>query len=115
MNFNVEDLIQMGNFCTVSGEHLKDSDLEDGDFVFVAGHRALPISEDDPYTQRIIFMCHKSDDGGEIDMEAGFYLIDPNSLTKVDKSTQEKMQDKLDEQIQAHELLEAESPSESDH
>lgn len=115
MVIDVAHLIQQGDFCEIVSTEFKDDGLKRGNYVFVAGQRAFPISEDDMYTQRIVFMCHKCNRKGVLDMEAGFFLIDPASLMKLPEDKQEKLYAGFEAQIEHARLITEDSPSEMDH
>lgn len=61
----------------------KDHGIAKGDVVFVAAAKAFPLSEEDPYTQRIFFFVQKVEEM-KIDDESGFYIVDPVSLDPLD-------------------------------
>lgn len=105
-------LIRSGDFCEVVSGMFKDDGLKRGNYVYVAGHKTLPISQEDMYTQRVMFLCHKANKEGSISMEEGFFLIDPSSLMKVDGKKQRRMSETLSQQIEESKLAMSESPSE---
>lgn len=115
MVIDTSHLIGQGDFCEIVSTEFKDDGLKRGNYVFVAGQRAFPISEEDMYTQRIVFLCHKCDRKGELDMKAGFYLIDPNSLLKLPEDKQERMYEVFENQIEKTQLVMEDSPSEELH
>lgn len=76
--------IMTGDFCEIVSDKFTDQGIKRGHVVYVAGHKALPISEEDPYTQRIKFFVHlynpiKKTMGNEL------YLMDANSLMAFDE------------------------------
>lgn len=109
------DYINQGDFCFVQVDHLEEHGLAKGGLCFVAGMRAFPITEEDPYTQRIQCLVHRCNDGGEIDMEAGFFVVDPDSLKKVSPEDQEDFMDALEAQMDEMELMTAPVESEMNH
>ena len=83
--------INSGDFCEiVSDKFAEDTGVKRGHIVYVAGLKALPESEADPYTQRIKFFTHLVSHDGHIDASK-LYLVDPKSLSKVSKSKQKKL------------------------
>lgn len=84
MAFNPEDLIYPMTFVYVNTNKFAEEEggIEKGDIVFVAGTKSLPLSEDDPYTQRIfVYVQPVVDD--YIDDTKGFYLMDPINLANL--------------------------------
>lgn len=61
----------------------KEHGISKNDVVFVAAAKAFPLSEEDPYTQRIFFFVQKVEEM-KIDDESGFYVVDPVSLDPLD-------------------------------
>lgn len=85
------DLIHNGDFCSiVSDKFAGELGVKRGHSVYVAGNKALPESDSDPYTQRIKFFVHLVDHDGHIDTTK-LYLMDPVSIQKVSKSKQKKL------------------------
>jgi hypothetical protein len=81
--------IQNQDFCEVVTDKFEEQGVKRGHIVFVAGHRALPIAEEDPYTQRIKFFTHLfNQHTGEVNPD--LYLMDPLSILPVSDSLQEK-------------------------
>lgn len=81
--------IQNTDFCEVStNKFSKKFGVKKGQVVYVAGHKALPISEKDPYTQRIKFFVHLFD---HLTYKMGkeLLLMDPASLKRLDDYDQE--------------------------
>ncbi len=80
--------IQSGDFCEVVTDKFVEHGVKRGHVVYVAGHKALPISEEDPYTQRIKFLVHLyNDHTGE--MGRALYLMDPDSILRLDDYDQD--------------------------
>lgn len=78
------DLINLFSFVRVIHNNFKEEHgIAEGDVVFVASAKAFPISEEDPYTQRIKLFVQKTKDD-KIQDEDGFYLIDPISVQNID-------------------------------
>lgn len=109
----ISHLIKPHDFCEIVSEEFKDDGLKRGNYVYVAGQRAFPVSEGDMYTQRVMFICHKANRKGEISLEEGFFLIDPRSLFKLDDETQEKLMYGLEDQIERERFLHAEVEGEA--
>lgn len=87
----MDNYIRNGDFCEiVTDKFVEDHGVKRGRLVYVAGHRALPISENDPYTQRIKFMVHLLE-GDTIKPALGLFVMDPNSIQKVDENKQKAL------------------------
>jgi hypothetical protein len=57
-------LILQGDYCLITTDKFEKTEgVKLGQRVYIAGHRALPIGEHDPYTQRIKFF--QFEEGGE--------------------------------------------------
>lgn len=84
-------LIFNGDYCQiVTDKFAQELGVKRGHLFYVAGHKALPEHEEDPYTQRIKFFGHLVSKDGHID-SSKLYLVDPKSLAKVSKSKQKKL------------------------
>jgi hypothetical protein len=79
--------IQSGDFCEIVSDKFTDQGIKRGHVVYVAGHKALPISEEDPYTQRIKFLVHLYN-LHDFSMGKEIYLMDPNSILPFDENKQ---------------------------
>lgn len=100
--FNPEDLIYPMTFVTVNTDKFENEEggIKKGDIVFVAGNKVLPISEDDPYTQRI-FIYVQPVVNDYIDMEGGFYLLDPIHLSNLSKEENKRLVELAQERADA--------------
>jgi hypothetical protein len=86
----MNDLIYPGTFCKLNTNKFKTSmGVPKGTLLFVAGAKAVPEDENDPYTQRVKFLVHLVDDDGDILVEDGVYLVDPKSVRALGKKRQE--------------------------
>ena len=92
-------------YCNVvSRKGMKGSGLKVGDTVLVVGHKVVPIKQDDPYLQRILFMCILVDSDGlhhipsSKDADAKNYLIDPRCLSMAEEVKQVEYKDALESQ-----------------
>lgn len=97
---DIDDLIHAGNFCEIITDKFIHEEVKRGHLVYVAGHKALPEDENDPYTQRIKFFCHLVDKYGHIDER--FFIMDPKSLQRVDKRKQKKFEKLVKAVADAH-------------
>lgn len=78
-------------FVTINHNNLEEEHgIPEGACLFVAGAKAFPLSEDDPYTQRIFMFVQKMSDD-VIDDEGGFFVMDPNSLVNVSKEENDRL------------------------
>jgi hypothetical protein len=87
--------IRNGDFCKIVTDKFEEHGVKRNHLVYVAGHRALPITEEDPYTQRIKFTCHLVTNNHVV--WEHLYLMDANSVQKVSKSQQKKLTSILNE------------------
>lgn len=84
------NLIQPFDFVTVTKKHKKltDQGIRRGDTLFVQGHTILPVSDKDPYVQRIYMSCHKVVEG-HVQLpfvegtDSALYIVDGMSLQKM--------------------------------
>jgi hypothetical protein len=73
--------------------------MKEGDIVWVAGNKAAPITEDDPYTQRLYMIVHKVENNHIITKP--LYIIDPAALEKIedDKIYRDQMEIDFDAEV----------------
>jgi len=76
------DLIYPMTFVAINSDAFVEHGVERGDIVFVAGHQVVPVSEEDPYTQRVKMIVNRLDDKDFI-VQEGMYLMDPSSLINI--------------------------------
>lgn len=85
---NKDDLIRPNDFCEIITDKFEGEGVKQGQRVFIAGHRAFPESEIDPYTQRIKFFVHLVN---KDEFDPRLFVMDPRSLRKVKKNEQKKL------------------------
>lgn len=90
MAFDMNSLIRSGDFCYVNTDKFLEFGVPEGDIIYIVGQRAVPESEDDPYTQRVKFFVHRTDDDNHVLFDE-IYMMDPRSLDKVDEATEEEL------------------------
>lgn len=83
------------DFCEIVTDSLENDGLVRGSRVYIIGSRALPISEEDPYTQRVKFFAHLLKDSKQMLFDERVFLLDPISLKKVGKNEQKKLTTRL--------------------
>lgn len=84
--------INDGDFVTINtSKFQKEYGVKKGSLAYIAGHRAFPISEQNPYTQRIKFFVSLLDKGGHVVVKP-IYLMDPKSLKLVPENEAELLQ-----------------------
>lgn len=84
--------IKDGNFVTINtNKFAKDFGVKKGSLAYIAGHRAFPISEQNPYTQRIKFFVSLLDENEHVVVRP-IYLMDPKSLKLVDEVLAHELQ-----------------------
>lgn len=86
---------QADDFCEIITDSLEKDGLARGSRVYLIGSRALPISEEDPYTQRVKFFAHLLKDSKQMLFDERMFLLDPISIKKVGKNEQEKLTKRL--------------------
>ena len=91
---DVSKLINVGDFCEVASDKFVKFGVKRNHIVYVAGSKALPLSENDPYTQRVKFFVHLWDKD-YFHKDKKLYLMDPDSLAKVSKGRQKIFTDRL--------------------
>lgn len=85
------DLIRPFTFVSIThSEHEEEFSIKEGDTLFVAAAQAFPVSEEDPYTQRVFMFVQKMV-GDMIDDEAGIFVMDPHSLKNVSKEENDRL------------------------
>lgn len=94
----LNNLIKNSDFCEIVVDHLNHDGLHRGNIVYVAGHQALPISEEDPYTQRIKFFVHPYDHINK-KMVKELFPLDPKSISRLSDERQKVL---VDEYSQAN-------------
>lgn len=110
MAFDTSKLIIGGDFCQITSDKFaEDTGVKRGHLFYVAGHKALPENEADPYTQRIKFFGHLVSKDGHID-SSKLYLVDPRSIAKVSKGKQKKL---LDIAVDDHDVKEVTNDTDS--
>ena len=97
MTMKNRDLIHDGDFCSIISDKFVEEGIKVGHRVWVAGHRAIPEDERDPYTQRIKFFVHLVGKDKHVEFGKGLFLMDPRSLRRVNKGEQHKLQVILEE------------------
>lgn len=91
----VNRFIKDGDFCEiVTDKFAQEHDVKRGRLVYIAGHRALPVSENNPYTQRIKFMVHLLE-GDNVKPSLGLFIMDPDSLSLVPDNRQKRLADQM--------------------
>jgi hypothetical protein len=100
-----DKLIKPDDFCEIVTDNLEKDGIKRGQRVLIVGHRALPISEEDPYTQRIKFFANILLDAKTMEFDPRLFLLDPRSVEKLKKKEQEKLRARFIELIDAMENL----------
>lgn len=97
----IEDIwINPMEFVTITNDKLEADGLVNGSTVFVANVKAFPTTEEDPWTQRIKLIVHKTMND-HIDTASGFYLIDPSSVVKLSKEENARLYKIAEERAEA--------------
>lgn len=77
----VSKYINTNDFVVITTDKFVEEGLAEGQQAYIAGHKALPIDKEDPYTQRIKFLVHPI-----VDKHVVFdkiYLLDALSMSKL--------------------------------
>lgn len=85
----MDNLIRNGDFCEIVTDKFIPEGVKRGSIVWVAGHKALPISQEDPYTQRIKFFVHIVRDKHV--KPDKLYVMDPVSIQKLSERKQKAL------------------------
>jgi len=83
-------LIRTGDFCEVVTDKFIHENVKRGHLMYVAGHKALPVSDEDPYTQRITFFARLYNQF-EKKMGKEIYIIDPISIRPFSAKKQKRL------------------------
>lgn len=87
----IEDIwINPMEFVRITNDKLEADGLVNGSTVFVANVKAFPMTEEDPWTQRIKLIVHKTEND-YIDTKGGFFLIDPSSVEKLPQEENDRL------------------------
>lgn len=90
---DTSSFLRPDDFATVVADSfiVKDK-MNKGDVVWIAGTKAVPINEADPYTQRLCMIVHKVENKHIITKP--LYIIDPAALEKIteDKDYRDQME-----------------------
>ncbi len=90
--FEMKDLIYPRTFVAINSDAFVEHGIEKGTIVFVAGTKAVPVSEEDPYTQRVKMFVHILDEE-KIDTSSGLFLMDPHSLINISSEENKRLLD----------------------
>lgn len=88
------EYIQPNTFVRLNTDAPEESGVENGQLLFVAGLKALPIDETDPYLQRIFAIVHFVDDDDHVDLEQ-IGIADPRELEPVDEEEAKLLNNQL--------------------
>lgn len=79
---DVNDYLHVNDFAEVVSDKMIHADIKYGHVVWIASLRPMMIEENDPYTQRITFICNLfNKHTGEVDPR--LFFIDPAHLKKI--------------------------------
>lgn len=78
------------DFVRIVVDTLSEHGLNNGDIVFVTGSKALPVSQEDPYTQRIKLFVQPME-GDNIINDKGIFMIDPKSVERIDDDENKRL------------------------
>lgn len=92
-------LVEAGQFCTVDSSQFTEYGVKMGDLVYLAGDALYPVTEDEPYTYRKVFVAAFTEDGHLLDKKKPF-LIDGMNLVPVAEARQQSLSDLLKEDFE---------------
>lgn len=70
------------NFVRLNTDKHEKIGLEKGQLLVIAAAKAYPLSEEDPYTQRVMFFTQKIVDG-VLNINDKIFVLDPSSIDYV--------------------------------
>lgn len=83
--------IRNGDFCQIVSDKFEaEHGVKRNTIVYVVGTKALPMSEEDPYTQRIKMVVHLVGNDLHVIFDK-MYIMDPDSIQKVDENKQKNL------------------------
>lgn len=85
------DLIKAEDFCEIITDNLEKDGIKRGQRVMIVGSRALPVSEEDPYTQRVKFFANILTNAETMEFDPRLFLLDPRSVQKLKKREYDKL------------------------
>ena len=88
-------VIETNKFAKVTDSSFEEHGVAKGDIVFIAGDAMHPVSEDDPYTFRKIFIAAFTNEEGKVMAEEKGFFISGNRLELVCAELEEELQNKL--------------------
>jgi len=97
-----KDYIHPMSFVFVNTDKFEaeEGGVKKGDVLFVVGTRALPLSKEDPYTQRVFIMAQPVVDD-YIDTTGKVYILDPLSVTNVEEGEAKRLMELAQERANA--------------
>lgn len=92
-------LLRPNEFALINTDIFEaEEGIKRGQRVYIAGHKALPISREDPYTQRVKFFVHLVDNGQVV--LGPLYVMDPKSLKSLGANEEKKLQANLKKAVE---------------
>lgn len=87
------------DFVRITNDKLADDGLFLDDLVFVQHTKAFPVSEEDPYTQRVKFVVRRVESIDEVFLSENAFMIDPNSVERISDEGNAKLFKILEERL----------------
>lgn len=88
--FDPSDLIQPNSFVEINTGALVDKGVVQGELIYVAALQALPIDENDLYTQKLHIVGHRYLGDGLLDTEQ-MLLLNPSDCDKIKSKKNKKL------------------------
>lgn len=92
-------LIFQMDFARVINDNLKEDGLYLDDIVFVQNAKAFPVSEEDPYTQRVKFIVRRVTSLDDVSLSENAFMIDPSSVQRITDDGNAKLFEKLQSRL----------------
>lgn len=89
----MDNLIYPMTFVAIDSDAFVEHGVKRNDVVFVVGTKSVPVSEEDPYTQRVKMFVHKINPDNTINYTGGMYLMDPKSLSNISQEEHDLFED----------------------
>lgn len=69
-------MVKKGDFVTIIDNDFSEYGVEEGDELFIAGDFVTPLTEDDPYALRQIFIAAEVGEDGHVRINDGGFTVD---------------------------------------
>jgi hypothetical protein len=87
------------DFVRITNDKLADDGLFLDDIVFVQHTKAFPLTEEDPYTQRVKFIVRRVTSVDKVELSDNAFMIDPASVERISDEGNVKLFKLLEERL----------------